>query len=66
MENNLLLDLSNELDGKRVLVTGGTKGMGKAIVVRLLKAGATVITAARSVPNDLPDSRIYSSRRQNT
>lgn len=49
MENHLLVDLSKELDGKRVLVTGGTKGIGQAIVNRLLKAGATVMITARSI-----------------
>jgi NAD(P)-dependent dehydrogenase (short-subunit alcohol dehydrogenase family) len=44
---------SKELSGKRVLVTGGTKGMGEAIVKRLRQAGATVITTARSIPEDL-------------
>ena len=43
-----------ELAGKRALVTGGTKGMGEAIVQRLRRAGATVVTTARSAPRDLP------------
>jgi NAD(P)-dependent dehydrogenase (short-subunit alcohol dehydrogenase family) len=34
--------------GKRVLVTGGTKGMGETIVRRFLLAGASVATTARS------------------
>ncbi|MDE1991968.1 MAG: SDR family oxidoreductase [Rhizobiaceae bacterium] len=38
----------NEFSGKRVLVSGGTKGAGAAIVHRLTAAGATVATAARS------------------
>ena len=37
-----------EFAGKRVLVTGGTKGMGEAIVRRLQLAGASVATTARS------------------
>jgi NAD(P)-dependent dehydrogenase (short-subunit alcohol dehydrogenase family) len=37
-----------EFAGKRALVTGGTKGMGEAIVRRLVAGGATVATTARS------------------
>ncbi len=37
-----------EFAGKRVLVTGGTEGMGEAIVRRLTDGGATVATTARS------------------
>lgn len=37
-----------EFAGKRVLVTGGTKGMGEAIVRRLAAGGGTVATTARS------------------
>ena len=33
---------------KRILVTGGTKGVGAAIVKRLASDGATVFTTARS------------------
>ncbi|GFZ32087.1 short-chain dehydrogenase [Clostridium zeae] len=54
--SSLSLDISKELEGKRVLVTGGTKGIGNAIVLRLLSAGATVVTTARTVSQDLPKS----------
>ena len=43
----------NDLEGKRILVTGGTQGIGGAIVTHLRRAGATVMTTARSVPADL-------------
>jgi NAD(P)-dependent dehydrogenase (short-subunit alcohol dehydrogenase family) len=39
-----------EFTGNRALVTGGTRGMGEAIVHRLRSAGATVIATARSTP----------------
>jgi NAD(P)-dependent dehydrogenase (short-subunit alcohol dehydrogenase family) len=39
-----------ELNGKRTLVTGGTKGVGAAVVKTLRGAGARVITTARSMP----------------
>lgn len=39
---------TDEFEDKRVLVTGGTKGMGEAIVRRFLLAGASVVTTGRS------------------
>jgi NAD(P)-dependent dehydrogenase (short-subunit alcohol dehydrogenase family) len=48
MENQF--NFENELSGKIVLVTGGTKGAGHAIADRLLSAGATVIITARNQP----------------
>lgn len=38
---------ASEFAGKRVLVSGGTKGLGRAAVTRFLQGGAQVITAAR-------------------
>lgn len=39
-----------QLQDKRALVTGGTQGLGAAVVQTLLHAGARVMTTARSVP----------------
>lgn len=52
------MDYQNELSGKIALVTGGTKGAGKAIAERLLKAGATVIITARNAP-DKENSKLH-------
>ena len=44
---------TRDFEGKRALVTGGTKGMGEAIVARLRAGGAKVFTTARSAPDAL-------------
>lgn len=46
---------AHELQGLRALVTGGTKGVGKAVVAHLCRAGANVVTTARSRPDDLAE-----------
>lgn len=48
-----LPDARVEFTDKRVLVTGGTQGVGAAIVERLRAAGAAVFTTARRVPETL-------------
>jgi len=45
--------------GKHALVTGGTKGMGEAIVRALVLRGATVIATARNAPADPVESVRY-------
>jgi NAD(P)-dependent dehydrogenase (short-subunit alcohol dehydrogenase family) len=41
------------LRGRRVLVTGGTRGMGAATAQLLDESGARVLVTARSIPRDL-------------
>jgi NAD(P)-dependent dehydrogenase (short-subunit alcohol dehydrogenase family) len=48
-----------DFTGKRPLVTGGTRGMGQAIVHRLKSAGATVVATALSTPHDLPEPELF-------
>lgn len=40
---------ANEFTGKRILVSGGTKGIGAAVVDRLQRGGGTVLATARSL-----------------
>jgi NAD(P)-dependent dehydrogenase (short-subunit alcohol dehydrogenase family) len=43
---------AHEFNHKRALVTGGTKGIGQAVAVRLREGGAKVLTTARKPPSD--------------
>jgi NAD(P)-dependent dehydrogenase (short-subunit alcohol dehydrogenase family) len=47
------------LDGQRALVTGGTKGVGAAVVQALLAAGMKVVATARTTPEAAPDRLFY-------
>jgi NAD(P)-dependent dehydrogenase (short-subunit alcohol dehydrogenase family) len=53
MENTI------ELKGCRALVTGGTRGIGGAVAARLREMGATVLTTARTRPDDLAPQELF-------
>lgn len=48
-----------QLQGLRALVTGGTKGVGAAVVHGLRDAGVQVMATARSVPAHSPDGVLH-------
>ena len=48
-----------ELNGRRALVTGGTKGIGGAVVAALRDAGAQVFITARSRPELLAQPDLF-------
>ena len=54
-----LPDKAAELAGRRVLVTGGSRGIGQAVVRRLRAAGAAVFAAARHAPSDLAHPGLF-------
>ena len=51
---NHALNQPQDFAGQRVLVTGGTKGMGRAIVALMQARGAQVTTTAREASDELP------------
>ncbi|MFJ1745450.1 SDR family oxidoreductase [Streptomyces sp. NPDC088116] len=50
---------TRELAGKRALVTGGSRGIGAAVVRQLLDAGAEVVTTARTATSTMPEGATF-------
>ena len=50
---------ADEFADKRVLVTGGTRGIGAAVVRRFRLAGARVAATARSTPVEPVDGAVF-------
>ena len=48
-----------ELKGRRALVTGGTQGIGAAVVARLREAGVRVLATARTTPAETLDAELF-------
>jgi NAD(P)-dependent dehydrogenase (short-subunit alcohol dehydrogenase family) len=47
------------LDGRRALVTGGTKGIGQAVVAQLREEDARVLATARTRPQSLSAGDLF-------
>lgn len=56
-DHSMSFDL--ELHNRRALVTGGTRGIGAAVVDVLRSAGANIIAAGRSLPDKPPEGVRY-------
>src|SRR5687767_5375719 len=57
MQGNDPKSETTEFKGRRILITGGTRGIGEAIVDRLVRGGGDVIATARSVSPETSAAR---------
>ncbi|MDQ1606840.1 MAG: hypothetical protein QOJ18_1207 [Microbacteriaceae bacterium] len=50
------MEMDQEFEGRRVLVTGGTRGIGAAVAARFASAGASVLVTGRTTPDAVRDA----------
>lgn len=50
-----------EFDGKRAMVTGGTKGIGRAVVDLFVTQGVRVMMSARQTDIEMPDDLLVTA-----
>lgn len=53
------LDLTEEFQGRRAVVTGGSRGIGAAVAQRLIDGGADVVVTARTATDDTPKEATF-------
>ena len=56
------MNISTDFNGKTVLITGGTKGIGKGIATSFLNSHATVYVCARNLPKEISKESTNSAK----
>ena len=58
------MSIANGIKGCRALVTGGSQGIGKAVVQTLQAEGVDVLAIARHRPDWISDTNFFCGRSQ--
>jgi len=59
MQAILVQRVSYDFTGQVAIVTGGTRGLGRLIAVRLAAAGCSVAVCGRNAPDNLPEGVVF-------